>query len=94
MTTPASAALVVTRDYHWPVMSAVDGPVSTPSLPPHPELPESWERLFHLCLGSLRSPNSRRAGLDSSQVTVHNLRHTAAMLRKQVGDDLLRLPAR
>jgi site-specific recombinase XerD len=31
---------------------------------------------------------ARRAGLDPSRITVHTLRHTAAMLRKQAGDDL------
>ncbi len=30
----------------------------------------------------------RRAGIDPSRITVHSLRHTAALLRKEAGDDL------
>ena len=29
-----------------------------------------------------------RAGLDPRRITVHTLRHTAAMLRKQAGEDV------
>jgi len=29
-----------------------------------------------------------KAGIDPSRITVHSLRHTAALLRKEAGDDL------
>ncbi len=34
-----------------------------------------------------------RAGLKAESLKVHSLRHTAAMLRKEAGDDVLRIQA-
>lgn len=39
-------------------------------------------------ISNLVKKYARRAGLDYRRVSVHSLRHTAAMLRKQAGDDL------
>ena len=51
----------------------------------------SWskDRPLSACMvGKLLKKYCRLAGLDAERVTVHTLRHTAAMLRKQAGDDL------
>ena len=39
-------------------------------------------------VGRLLKRYATRAGLDPSRITVHTLRHTAAMLRREAGDDL------
>ncbi len=39
-------------------------------------------------VGSLLKKYARRAGLNPAKIHVHTLRHTAAMLRKEAGDDL------
>ena len=39
-------------------------------------------------VGRLVKKYARRAGLDPNRLTVHTLRHTAAMLRKEAGEGL------
>ena len=39
-------------------------------------------------VGRLLKKYARRAGLEPAGIKVHTLRHTAAMLRKEAGDDL------
>jgi integrase/recombinase XerD len=39
-------------------------------------------------VGRLAKKYARRVGLDPSAITVHTLRHTAAMLRKHAGEDI------
>ena len=51
----------------------------------------SWTRNQPLSsreVGRLLKKYAKRAGLDPAKIRVHTLRHTAAMLRKQAGDDL------
>jgi integrase len=53
--------------------------------------PARWTRNRPLSsreVGRLLKKYARRAGLDPSKIRVHTLRHTAAMLRKQAGDDI------
>jgi site-specific recombinase XerD len=51
----------------------------------------TWDRNRPLSMrevGRLLNKYARRAGMDPQKVCVHTLRHTAAMLRKQAGDDI------
>ena len=53
--------------------------------------PARWTRNRPLSsreVGRLLKKYARRAGLNPSKIRVHTLRHTAAMLRKQAGDDI------
>ena len=53
--------------------------------------PDSWTRNRPLSsreVGRLLKKYARRAGLIPSRIRVHTLRHTAAMLRRQAGDDI------
>lgn len=53
--------------------------------------PARWTRNRPLSsreVGRLLKKYSKNAGLDPSKIRVHTLRHTAAMLRKQAGDDI------
>lgn len=51
--------------------------------PHHPSTPLSARML-----STLVKKYARRASLDPRRITIHTLRHTAAMLRKEAGDDL------
>ena len=58
--------------------------------------PARWTRNHPISsreVGRLLKKYARRAGLDPSRVHVHTLRHTAAMLRKQAGDDIDQISA-
>jgi len=44
--------------------------------------------LSMVMVGKLTKKYARRAGLDPSHITVHTLRHTAAMLRKEAGESV------
>lgn len=44
-------------------------------------------------VGQLLKKYARRAGLEAGRVHVHTLRHTAAMLRRQAGDDIEQISA-
>jgi len=53
--------------------------------------PSRWTRNRPLSsreVGRLLKKYSRKAGLDPTKIRVHTLRHTAAMLRRQAGDDI------
>lgn len=53
---------------------------------------EEWERyaqpLSSRTVGKLLKKYARQAGLDAEKVHVHTLRHTAAYLRREAGDDV------
>jgi len=56
----------------------------------------SWTRNQPLSsreVGRLLKKYAKRAGLNPTKIRVHTLRHTAAMLRKQAGDDLDQISA-
>ncbi len=44
-------------------------------------------------VGALLKKYARKAGLDAKKIHVHTLRHTAAMLRKEAGDDVEKICA-
>lgn len=53
--------------------------------------PETWNRNHPISLkqvNTLLKRYARRAGLDAEKIHVHILRHTAAMLRDEAGDDI------
>jgi site-specific recombinase XerD len=58
---------------------------------------ESWDPfaqpLSMRQVGALLKKYARKAGLDPKKIHVHTLRHTAAMLRKEAGDDVEKICA-
>jgi site-specific recombinase XerD len=76
--------LIQPLDYIFTPLS--DRAARLPGVDPH-----VWSRRQPLSareIGRLLKKYARRAGLDPTRLTVHSLRHSAAMLRKQAGDDL------
>lgn len=66
---------------------------SSPSISIHPRSSAVQSPLSARSLDKLVKKYARLAALDPDHITVHTLRHTAAMLRKQAGDDLQSISA-